>query len=99
VVNLLNPKTAIFFLVFLPQFIDPMRGALPWQFLILSLTFMGLGIVSNGCLLWWRALRVISSAVTGGTFVASAGSQAPRSLALGSPRHCRPRQLRSSKSK
>jgi threonine/homoserine/homoserine lactone efflux protein len=48
VVNLFNPKTAIFFLAFLPQFVDPGRGALHWQILVLGLTFMGLGIVSDG---------------------------------------------------
>jgi threonine/homoserine/homoserine lactone efflux protein len=47
-VNLFNPKTAIFFLAFLPQFADPSRGALHWQILILGLTFMGLGIISDG---------------------------------------------------
>jgi threonine/homoserine/homoserine lactone efflux protein len=46
-VNLFNPKTAIFFLAFLPQFVDPARGALHWQILVLGLTFMGLGIVSD----------------------------------------------------
>ena len=48
VVNLFNPKTAIFFLAFLPQFVDPARGALHWQILVLGLTFMGLGIISDG---------------------------------------------------
>jgi threonine/homoserine/homoserine lactone efflux protein len=48
VVNLFNPKTAIFFLAFLPQFVDPARGALHWQILILGLTFMALGILSDG---------------------------------------------------
>lgn len=48
VVNLFNPKTAIFFLAFLPQFVDPARGALHWQILILGLTFMVLGIMSDG---------------------------------------------------
>ncbi|QEX18992.1 RhtB family transporter [Hypericibacter terrae] len=48
VVNLFNPKTAIFFLAFLPQFVRPERGALHWQILILGLTFMGLGIMSDG---------------------------------------------------
>ena len=48
VVNLLNPKTAIFFLSFLPQFVDPTRGAVHWQILIFGLTFMGLGILSDG---------------------------------------------------
>jgi threonine/homoserine/homoserine lactone efflux protein len=47
-VNLFNPKTAIFFLAFLPQFVDPGRGALHWQILVLGLTFMGLGIMSDG---------------------------------------------------
>jgi threonine/homoserine/homoserine lactone efflux protein len=48
VVNLFNPKTAIFFLAFLPQFVDPARGPLHWQILILGLTFMGLGMISDG---------------------------------------------------
>jgi len=47
-VNLFNPKTAIFFLAFLPQFVDPARGALHWQILILGFTFMGLGIMTDG---------------------------------------------------
>lgn len=48
VVNLFNPKTAIFFLAFLPQFIDPMRGQVHWQIIVLGLTFMGLGVISDG---------------------------------------------------
>jgi threonine/homoserine/homoserine lactone efflux protein len=48
VVNLLNPKTAIFFLAFLPQFVDPARGALHWQIFVLGITFIGLGILSDG---------------------------------------------------
>jgi threonine/homoserine/homoserine lactone efflux protein len=48
VVNLFNPKTAIFFLAFLPQFVDPARGAVHWQILTLGLTFMALGIMSDG---------------------------------------------------
>jgi threonine/homoserine/homoserine lactone efflux protein len=47
VVNLFNPKTAIFFLAFLPQFADPGRGSLHWQILMLGLTFMVLGIMSD----------------------------------------------------
>jgi threonine/homoserine/homoserine lactone efflux protein len=48
VVNLLNPKTAIFFLAFLPQFVDPTRAPLHGQIIVLGLTFMGLGILSDG---------------------------------------------------
>lgn len=35
VAEILNPKTALFFLAFLPQFIDP-TGSLFWQFLLLG---------------------------------------------------------------
>jgi threonine/homoserine/homoserine lactone efflux protein len=47
VVNLFNPKTAIFFLAFLPQFVDPARGAVHWQIIALGFTFMGLGMMSD----------------------------------------------------
>ena len=47
VVNLFNPKTAIFFLAFLPQFVDPARGHLHWQILALGFTFMVVGFVSD----------------------------------------------------
>ncbi|MBA3604974.1 MAG: LysE family translocator [Acidimicrobiia bacterium] len=41
VVSTLNPKTAIFFLAFLPQFVDPDRGAVTAQVLVLGLAFIG----------------------------------------------------------
>ncbi len=48
VVNKLNPKTALFFLAFLPQFVDPGRGT-PWvQILALGLLFAALGFCSDG---------------------------------------------------
>jgi threonine/homoserine/homoserine lactone efflux protein len=47
VVNVLNPKTALFFLAFLPQFVDPRRGT-PWvQILALGLLFSVLGVLSD----------------------------------------------------
>jgi threonine/homoserine/homoserine lactone efflux protein len=47
VVQVLNPKTAIFFLAFLPQFVDPHRGSVTVQVLVLGLVFIGLGLMSD----------------------------------------------------
>jgi threonine/homoserine/homoserine lactone efflux protein len=48
VVNTLNPKTALFFLAFLPQFVDSTRGAAWAQILLLGLLFASLGFLSDG---------------------------------------------------
>jgi threonine/homoserine/homoserine lactone efflux protein len=48
VVNLLNPKTALFFLAFLPQFVDPSAGAVAPQMLVLGTLLVGLGVMSDG---------------------------------------------------
>jgi threonine/homoserine/homoserine lactone efflux protein len=48
VVNVLNPKTALFFLAFLPQFVEPSRGPAALQTLVLGLTFIALGLISDG---------------------------------------------------
>jgi threonine/homoserine/homoserine lactone efflux protein len=48
VVNVLNPKTALFFLAFLPQFVDPSRGGVWSQTLVLGLVFMALGMLTDG---------------------------------------------------
>jgi threonine/homoserine/homoserine lactone efflux protein len=47
VVNVLNPKTALFFLAFLPQFVD--RDRTVWtQIAVLGLVWIALGLLSDG---------------------------------------------------
>ena len=48
IVNLLNPKTALFFFAFLPQFAEPERGHLAVQITFLGLLFAGLGFITDG---------------------------------------------------
>jgi threonine/homoserine/homoserine lactone efflux protein len=48
VVNLLNPKTALFFLAFLPQFVDVARGQVGLQILALGGVFVALGLFTDG---------------------------------------------------
>jgi threonine/homoserine/homoserine lactone efflux protein len=50
IVNILNPKTALFFLSFLPQFVDASRGAVAAQILFLGTLFAVMGITSDS--LW-----------------------------------------------
>jgi threonine/homoserine/homoserine lactone efflux protein len=79
VVNALNPKVALFFLSFLPQFIDADRAAAP-QALALGALFVSLGIVNDGgyalvagslreVLVRGRALPFVQRWVSGTVFV------------------------------
>lgn len=63
-VEVLNPKVAVFFLAFLPQFIDPGRGDAQLQLLILSAVFLVIGIISDS------AYAILAGAV-GGFFTRS----------------------------
>ena len=47
IVNVLNPKTALFFLAFLPQFVAPDRGGVWSQAILLGFVFVGLGLVTD----------------------------------------------------
>jgi threonine/homoserine/homoserine lactone efflux protein len=46
-VNILNPKAALFFFAFLPQFVNPERGSATAQTLMLGMIFVGLAIITD----------------------------------------------------
>jgi threonine/homoserine/homoserine lactone efflux protein len=61
VVNVLNPKTALFFLALLPQFVDTERGGVWSQALLLGLVFVGLGLVTD-------SMYALAAGTVGGAF-------------------------------
>ncbi|WP_163152383.1 LysE family translocator [Anoxybacillus sp. MB8] len=47
IVEVMNPKTALFFLAFFPQFITPSAGSVPAQFLLLGTIFIILAFIND----------------------------------------------------
>jgi threonine/homoserine/homoserine lactone efflux protein len=81
VTGTLNPKVALFFLAFLPQFVDPARGHVLLQFLVLGLGLATLGFVwdsalaaaaarARGRLLESRRFRAWRDRITGTVLIA-----------------------------
>ena len=66
VVSVLNPKIAVFFLAFLPQFVEPSHGPVPQQVLFLGLLYVALALFTDsayaflaGSLRRWLGGKVI----------------------------------------
>ena len=77
VVNVLNPKTALFFFAFLPQFVDPSRGKVAAQIFFLGTMFALMGVLSD--MLW----AIFAGTLARSLQTTSRWSQAPRYISGG----------------
>jgi threonine/homoserine/homoserine lactone efflux protein len=53
-INLLNPKTALFYFAFLPQFVDPTKGNVTGQTFLLGALFVGMAFVTDSLYALWQ---------------------------------------------
>jgi threonine/homoserine/homoserine lactone efflux protein len=74
--NLLNPKVALFFLAFLPQFIDPRSGARTLAFLALGATFITTGLI-------WCLILALAAGRLQAFFLRNRGARALIDRAVG----------------
>lgn len=95
IVNIFNPKTALFFFAFLPQFVDKSQGAVGLQMLVLGCLFVGLALFTDGSyallsgtlghwlkhnLRFWRAQKYVAGSVYIGLGVTTALTGSNKSL-------------------
>ncbi|MQA36220.1 LysE family translocator [Modestobacter roseus] len=96
VTNLLNPKIAVLYVSLLPQFIDPDRGSVAAQSLVLGLVQIGIALTVNGLIVvfagslagflstrptWLRVQRWLMGGVLGALAVRLALTGRPQSAA------------------
>jgi threonine/homoserine/homoserine lactone efflux protein len=77
VVNILNPKTALFFFAFLPQFVDASRGKVAGQIFFLGMLFAVMGALTDS--LWGLFAGTLARWLCGN----SRWTQAPRYVSGG----------------